>query len=54
MALGYIFDRLKQLVSSTPFLSIYDVRKSVTISGDAIFKLLGVVLLQDGHPVAYG
>lgn len=48
------FDRLKQLVSSTPVLSIYDVHKPVTISGDASSKGLGVVLLQDGHPVAYG
>jgi hypothetical protein len=48
------FDRLKQLVSSTPVLSIYDVHKPVTISGDTSSKGLGVVLLQDGHPVAYG
>ena len=48
------FDRLKQLVSSTLVLSIYDVRKPVTISGDASSNGLGVVLLQDGHPVAYG
>ncbi|XP_056017509.1 uncharacterized protein K02A2.6-like [Ostrea edulis] len=48
------FDRLKQLVSSTPVLRIYDVRKPVRISGDASSKGLGVVLLQDAHPVAYG
>lgn len=45
------FVRLKQLVSSTPLLRIYDVHKHVQISGDASSK--GVVLLQDGHPVAY-
>ena len=48
------FDRLKQLDSSTPVFSIYDVRKPVMISGDASSNGLGVVLLQDGHPVAYG
>lgn len=30
------------------------MHKPVTISGDASSKGLGVVLLQDGHPVAYG
>lgn len=39
------FDRLKQLVSSTPVLSIYDVHKPVTISGDASSNGLGIVLL---------
>ena len=35
-------------------LIIYDVNKPVTISGDGISKGLGVVLLQDGHPIGYG
>ena len=48
------FDRLKQLVSCTPVLNIYDVRKPVTISGDVSSTEFGVVLLQDGHPLAYG
>ena len=36
-----------------PVVRFFDVRKPVTISGDASPTGLGVVLLQDGYPVAY-
>lgn len=48
------FDKLKVLVSQATVLSYYNVRKPVTLSVDASCKGLSAVLLQDGHPIAYG
>lgn len=48
------FDKLKVLVSQTPGLKYYDVDKLVTLSVDASSEGLGAVILQEGHPVAYG
>ncbi|CAC5392125.1 unnamed protein product [Mytilus coruscus] len=48
------FEELKQLVSSAPVLRFYNVNEPVTISVDASSKGLGVVLLQNKQPVAYG
>lgn len=49
------FDRLKQLCPAHQYsVYNYDVHNPVTISGDASSKGIGVVLLQDGYPVAYG
>lgn len=47
------FQKLKQVLASTPVLRFYDVNKSVTLSVDASSKALGAVLLQDQQPVAY-
>ena len=47
------FKKLKELVSSTPVLQYFDVKKPVKFSVDASSKGLGAVLLQDEKPVAY-
>ena len=46
--------QLKRLVSTAPVLRFYNVDEPVTVSVDASSKGLGVVLLQNGQPVAYG
>jgi hypothetical protein len=48
------FDELKRLVSTAPVLRFYNVDEPVTVSVDASSKGLGVVILQNGQPVAYG
>ena len=47
------FSKLKNILSSTPVLTFYDVKKPVIISCDASQSGLGALLLQDGKPVAY-
>ena len=47
------FQKLKQMVSSTPVLGYYDPSKPLTISVDASSKGLGAVLFQDEKPLAY-
>ena len=47
------FSKLKNILSSTPVLTFYDVNKPVIISCDASQSGFGVLLLQDGKPVAY-
>ena len=48
-----IFQKLKQMASSTPVLGYYDPSKPLTLSVDASSKGLGAVLFQDGKPLAY-
>ena len=47
------FQKLKQIVSSTPVLGYYDPSKPLTLSVDASSKGLGVVLFQDEKSLAY-
>ena len=47
------FDRVKQLVISTPVLKFYDVTEEVTLQYDASDKGLGAALLQNGQPVVF-
>ena len=51
---GTSFQKLKQMVSSTPVLGYYDPSKPLTLSVDASSKGLGAVLFQDEKPLAYG
>lgn len=46
------FQKLKQMVSSTPILGYYDPSKPLILSVDASSKGLGVVLFQDEKPLA--
>jgi len=47
------FDKLKEMVTTTPVLSYYDPNKPVLLSVDASTSGLGAVLIQEGKPVAY-
>ncbi len=47
------FERLKSLVSNTPVLKYFGLKKEVMLSVDASAEGLGAVLLQEGQPVAF-
>jgi hypothetical protein len=47
------FDDLKQRLCSTPILSLTDLQQPFKIETDASDYVVGVVLTQHGHPVAY-
>ena len=47
------FSKIKNILSSSPVLTFYDVSKPVIISCDASQSGLGALLLQDEKPVAY-
>ena len=48
------FKKIKQILTSAPVLAFYDVNKDVELHCDASSEGLGVCLIQDGRPVAYG
>ena len=47
------FDNMKLLITSAGILVYYDVNKEVALEVDASKHVLGVVLMQEGKPVAY-
>ena len=47
------FELIKQELSKQPVLQYYDVKKEVTLQVDASNTGLGLVLLQDNHPILY-
>jgi hypothetical protein len=47
------FDDLKQCLCSTPVLSLSDLQHPFEIKTDASYYVVGAVLTQHGHPVAY-
>ena len=47
------FEDLKQRLCSTPILTLPDLQQPFEIETDASDYVVGVVLTQHGHPVAY-
>lgn len=47
------FDKVKQLVTQAPVLAYYSPEKELVIQCDASILGLGVVLMREGHPLAY-
>ena len=47
------FDDLKQCLCPAPVLSLPDLQQPFEVETDALDYVVGVVLTQDGHPVAY-
>ena len=47
------FDKLKQAMCTTPILAKPNFFNPYTIESDACDNGLGVVLLQDEHPIAF-
>ena len=47
------WQRIKDIVITTPVLRYYDLEKEVTVQADASEKGIGCALLQEGQPVAY-
>jgi hypothetical protein len=47
------FDDLNQHLCSAPVLSLLDLQQPFEVETDALDYVVGVVLTQDGHPVAY-
>ena len=46
-------DALKDMITSTPVLKLYDAAKHVALATDASNEGFGAVLLQDSSPIAY-
>ena len=53
LAIECAFDKLKQAMCTTLVLAMPDFSKPFTIEGDACDNGLGVVLLQDEHPIVF-
>ncbi|MCO5571744.1 hypothetical protein L7F22_025492 [Adiantum nelumboides] len=47
------FERLKVAVATAPILAIIDALKSFVVETDASDKAIGVILLQEGRPIAF-
>lgn len=47
------FNQLKQIMTHCPVLALPNFQKPFTIETDASGKDLGVVLMQEGRPLAY-
>ena len=48
------FNHLKSVITSAPALAYFDNTKETVLNVDASMKGLGVVIMQDGKPVAFG
>ena len=47
------FEKLKVAIATAPVLVVVDPRKPFVVETDASANVVGAVLLQDGHPVAF-
>ena len=47
------FDKIKDILSSSPCLRVYDAKKDITIQTDSSLDGIGCCLLQENQPVAY-
>ena len=47
------FNDLKKFLFSTPLISLLDLKQPFEIEIDASYYVVGTVLTQHGHPVAY-
>jgi len=47
------FDKIKEAVTSAPFLKYFDFSKPTEGSGEASSQGLGLVLTLEDHPVTY-
>jgi len=50
---GQALRKLKDMLSTAPVLSYYDVRKPIKIQSDASSTGIGACIMQDGKPVEY-
>lgn len=48
------FEEIKAQLVSPPVLKYYDVNKDVVLSVDSSSTAFGALLMQEGHPIAYG
>jgi hypothetical protein len=48
-----VFDNLKQLLCSAPVLSLLDLQQPFEIKTDASDYVVGAILTQHDHPLAY-
>ena len=49
----WAFDDVKHLLCSAPVLSLLDLQQPFEIETDALDYVVGIVLTQQGHPLAY-
>jgi len=47
------FNQLKVLMTSAPVLALHDFTKAFVVETDASLTGIGVILLKEGHPIAF-
>ena len=49
----HAFDKVKEVITTSPVLAYFDPSEPTTLQVDASQKRLGVTLMQDGRPIAF-